>query len=225
MGIVKKVKNAALITIAAGIIGGGVGSQINAINKSYREVLLNNRNYIEHQLKDEYGGKFTRKIKGAYNSVMGKSEDKKEVALNLAYQEADKVLNQYDNLPSSKKNLKAVSDISHWGDIIHYLSVDIPTNSEDIGNTATGGKAGAATGGALYVGLAASKALRRRKKKKGLEKKVAVFISLILGGASLVFMAPRITGNVVGGLSQSQGVLGVGSFILGIIGTYFYFKD
>lgn len=102
-----------LIAIASGIIGGGVSSQVNAINKSYREVLLKNRDYIERRIDEEYGGKITRKMKSIYSRLKRKQISDEQKALQGAYEQADKLLEEYDKLPSSKKNLEALKDVSN----------------------------------------------------------------------------------------------------------------
>ncbi len=60
--------------------------------------------------------------------------------------------------------------------------------------------------------------------KKNLETKFAVIIGLIFF-ISILFILPSMTGFVVGSLaSKTSNVIGVSLFILGIVGSYFYFK-
>jgi uncharacterized membrane protein len=74
---------------------------------------------------------------------------------------------------------------------------------------------------------------KRRKKKKAkaktLEGKLEVFLGLLAGGfgASLVVsnFQNTITGNVIGGVASSGGILGILLVLVGVAGTYFYFKN
>lgn len=61
-------------------------------------------------------------------------------------------------------------------------------------------------------------------KKKNLETKFVVIIGLTFL-ISLLFMFPGMTGLVVGKFApKTSNIIGAGLFILGIIGSYFYFK-
>ena len=64
-----------------------------------------------------------------------------------------------------------------------------------------------------------------RKEGKGLEKKFIPVIAGISIVASLFFLSPNITGNVIGNLTKNDSsVVGVTLFVLGIIGFFAYFR-
>ena len=51
---------------------------------------------------------------------------------------------------------------------------------------------------------------------------IIAILCLLLG---LFFLSPNLTGNVIANLTtKTSNIVGVGLFILGIVGSYFYFK-
>jgi len=62
------------------------------------------------------------------------------------------------------------------------------------------------------------------RKRTGLEQKLSAIIAVSGFTASLFFMASNFTGNVIGNLnSNSTSVIGIILFLVGLIGTFFYF--
>ena len=66
--------------------------------------------------------------------------------------------------------------------------------------------------------------IQERKKKKDLEQHLSAIIGA--GGiiASLFFLSPKITGNVIGLSKTSSDLTGIFLFILGLTGLFVYIK-
>ncbi len=67
---------------------------------------------------------------------------------------------------------------------------------------------------------------QERKKKKNLEQHLSAIIGI--GGliASLFFLSPKITGNIIGNVgSQDSSIIGAILFFIGIIGGFFWIKS
>ncbi len=63
------------------------------------------------------------------------------------------------------------------------------------------------------------------KKEKSLETKLALIIGISALTLSLIFLSPNLTGNAIANLTtKTSSIIGAGLFIVGIVGSYFYFK-
>jgi hypothetical protein len=64
-----------------------------------------------------------------------------------------------------------------------------------------------------------------KKKKKNLEQRFPLIILLLSFGAGLIFLSPNLTGNAIANLTtKTSSIIGVGLFIVGIVGSYFWFR-
>jgi len=101
-------------------------------------------------------------------------------------------------------------------EIDHGLRGVIIGNREFVGFCKTYGK---------ELGEELHEELQRQQQREDLTSKVAGFLAI--GGfvASLFFMASNFTGNVIGNLnSDSTSAIGIILFLVGMVGTFFYFK-
>jgi hypothetical protein len=61
--------------------------------------------------------------------------------------------------------------------------------------------------------------------KRGLEKRLTSIIALAGLGAGIFFFSPTLTGNAIANLTtKTSSIIGAGLFIVGIVGSYFWFK-
>lgn len=66
---------------------------------------------------------------------------------------------------------------------------------------------------------------KEKLEKKSLEEVVASIIALPALTLGIIFFSPSLTGNAIANLStQISNIIGAGLFIVGLIGTYFWFK-
>ena len=64
-----------------------------------------------------------------------------------------------------------------------------------------------------------------KEKGESLEKKLISIISLMGLGVGIFFLSPTLTGNVIANLTtKTSSIIGVGLFIVGIVGTFIYYK-
>jgi len=61
-------------------------------------------------------------------------------------------------------------------------------------------------------------------KETGLVKKLGIFLGLLAGGFGLSMFSLNLTGNVAGSLAQPKSIVGIILLILGVVGSFFYFK-
>ena len=62
-------------------------------------------------------------------------------------------------------------------------------------------------------------------KQRGLEKRLSSIIGISGIALALIFLSPTLTGNAIANLTtQTSSLIGAGLFIVGIVGSYFWFK-
>lgn len=218
MGFIKSVKRGA---IGLGLVGALAGSQYGSIPEAYQEVLKaeiqqnkNNIDYVKDNRKD-------------YDKEVYRARLKE---LQEAYSEAKDNLKDYQKMEFDEKRKKAFSDVGNYGLTIKNLEIGIPNSRKRLEGTGKGAVIGLAAGSILGGGLSIRGGIKKRREKKNLEKRLSIFLGLILGGigASMVFsnFSGVVTGNVIKtGSYQVSGILGILFLIIGCVGTYFYFKE
>jgi hypothetical protein len=217
MGILKSVKRG---FIYGGLIGALAGSQFPSIPQAYKEVLeadIKQKEFLIDHIKDNKDKYLDR---DTYRATLDE--------VRSDYNEAKDKLKGYDSLDRDDQKKEALKDIGNYG--MTLKEMDFGLSKQSGKGAKKGAIAGASTGVLLLGGLSVRGAVRKRKEKKSLEKRLSVFLSLIAGGigVSMVFsnFSGVVTGNVIQtGAYQTSGLFGIFLLVVGCVGSYFYFKN
>ncbi len=217
MGILRSLKRGIII---GGLVGALAGSQYGSVRDAYQDVLkadIDQKEAIIDYIKDHKDNYADKKaylfalegVKNEYNS----SKEK---------------LKEYNNLPDEQKTKKALKDVGNYGLTIKNLEFGLPSSKKNWEGAGKGAIGGAVGGGVLLAGLSARRAIRK-KSNKNLEKRVSIFLGLLVGGVGLYLTSSnvlgKITGNVVGNVINVEGIVGILMLLVGIFCSYEYFKE
>jgi len=225
--------------IFGGLVGALAGSQYGSVREAYEEVLeadIKQKEVVIDYIKDnrkKYADKET--YKATLEEIQGE------------YSAAKEKLAKYESLEDGDQKKEALTDFKNYGLTIKNLEVGL--NPDSFKGAKKGAVAGAVGGVVL---LSAAGAMRRKKKKenkydrrsglgkeemkqrsrynKNLERRLSVFLSLLVGGVGLSLVFPNFSGIVTGNVIRSEaystsGILGIVFLVVGCVGTYFYFKE
>jgi len=218
MGLFKKLKKG---IIYGGLIGALVGSQYGSISEAYTKVLDADIAQKEAVIDYVRDNKKDFQNKKEYKLRLDKVASEKK--------EAEERLKNYKSLNEGEQRKEALKDIKHYGLTIENITFDVPNNKQELSGLATGGAYGAGAGATGAILLSALGYRKRKLKEKegknaGLEKRIAIFLGLICGGVGISSFSFNLTGNIIADSFHIQNLFGLTCLLIGIVGTYFYFK-
>jgi len=215
MGVLRNIKRGVIL---GGLVGALAGSQYGSVREAYKDVLETDISEKEIDMDHVKDHKKNYKDKETYIATLEEIQNEYDVAKNK--------LKEYTSLPDSEKKKEAFKDVRNYGHTIKEIDVGFPTSKDGLEGAAKGGVAGAVAGSVLLVGLGARNS-RKKKKRKDLSSKLGVFLGLLAGGVglSLTVESATITGNVIGGLGSTGGIIGILLLIIGIVASFNYFRE